>query len=176
MNRPTSHPDRQAPNGAEPSPVTIAPAGDRWELSCSQWVPRAPEQIFPFFGTAHNLERLTPDFLRFKILDAPTAPLTTGSRIAYRLQLHGIPVRWKTRIDAWTPPRRFIDRQVSGPFRLWHHLHEFIPRDGGTLMRDTVTFDVYCRWLYHTPALGWIDGDLKRIFEYRQMQIAELFG
>ena len=34
-----------------------------------------------------------------------------------------------------------MDVQLSGPYRLWHHTHDFEPlADGGTLMRDTVRY------------------------------------
>ena len=39
------------------------------------------------------------------------------------------------------PSERFVDVQLSGPYRLWHHTHEFRPHpDGGTLMTDTVRY------------------------------------
>ena len=93
-----------------------------------------------------------------------------------RLRLHGIPVWWRTRIEEWHPPHRFVDTQIRGPFRRWHHLHEFVETDDGTLVRDTVDFDVYVRLLYRTPLLGWLEADLRRIFEYRQDAIDQVFG
>lgn len=138
-------------------------------------MPKPVTSVFPFFGSVHNLERLTPEFLRFSVHRAPSQPLRAGSLIDYRLRLHGIPVHWRTRIDDWTPPRRFVDVQISGPFRRWHHLHEFEPDGAATLVRDTVTFDLYFRTLCRTPALSWVESDLRRIFEYRHAQIANIF-
>ena len=87
-----------------------------------------------------------------------------------------MPVWWRTRIEDWTPPVRFSDVQLRGPFRYWHHLHEFQLDGAGTLLKDTVSFDLYCRKLYQTPVLSWIDQDLRRIFLHRQKQIAAVFG
>ena len=39
------------------------------------------------------------------------------------LRLFGVPMRWRTRIDEWTPETRFVDVQLSGPYRSWHHTH-----------------------------------------------------
>jgi ligand-binding SRPBCC domain-containing protein len=39
-----------------------------------------------------------------------------GLEIEYRLRLYGLPIRWRSRIDVWEPPRRFVDRQIAGPF------------------------------------------------------------
>ena len=64
-----------------------------------------------------------------------------GALIEYRLALHGLPISWLTRIEAWEPGVRFVDAQLTGPYRLWHHTHEFAPDGaGGTLMRDTVRY------------------------------------
>ncbi|WP_279579281.1 SRPBCC family protein [Fodinicola feengrottensis] len=46
-----------------------------------------------------------------------------------------------SRISALTPPGYFVDEQVRGPFKRWHHAHHFEPdKQGGTLMRDVVDF------------------------------------
>ena len=159
-----------------PSAVSIERVGDGWQLSCAQRLPASVETVFPFFAAPQNLECLTPGFLQFHMQRPPVLPLGNGSLIDYRLQLHGFPVWWRTRIEDWSPPLRFIDIQVRGPFRRWRHLHEFSTDGAGTLVRDTVVYDVYCRRLYSTKVLGWIDSDLRRIFEHRQTQIAGIFG
>src|SRR5437773_606242 len=38
-------------------------------------------------------------------------------------------------------PRRFVDEMVRGTFKRLRHVHEFHPRDGGTLMRDILELD-----------------------------------
>jgi ligand-binding SRPBCC domain-containing protein len=38
-------------------------------------------------------------------------------------------------------PRRFVDQQVRGPFRRFHHEHVFESGGGGTLMIDRVSLD-----------------------------------
>ena len=101
--------------------------------------------------------------------------IEAGSLIDYRLRLHGIPVWWRTQIEEWTPPHGFVDVQRYGPFRRWHHRHVFIEADSGTLIEDTVNYDLYARRLGRTPILGWINRDLHRIFTHRQQQIAEIF-
>jgi ligand-binding SRPBCC domain-containing protein len=46
----------------------------------------------------------------------------------------------------------------------------------GTLIRDTVNYEFYLAPLVRTPLLGWVHGDLRRIFSYRQYQMRMLFG
>ena len=67
--------------------------------------------------------------------------MRVGALIEYRLRLHGVPVSWLTRIEEWEPGVRFVDAQLTGPYKLWHHTHEFAPDgEGGTIMRDTVRY------------------------------------
>ncbi|MGW6062004.1 SRPBCC family protein [Streptomyces sp. NPDC055189] len=52
-------------------------------------------------------------------------------------------VRWKmtSRISAYERPEMFVDEQVAGPFKRWHHTHHFASDGrGGTVMRDVIEF------------------------------------
>jgi uncharacterized protein len=157
-------------------PVSIICEAEHTTLRCEQWVPRPLEDVFAFFADAYNLERITPTFLRFSVRSMSTPAIQRGTEIAYRLRLHGLPVSWLSRIEAWEPPYGFTDVQVQGPFRLWHHQHEFTPQQRGTRIRDTVRYRAPCLWLQRTPVLAWVDRDLEQIFRYRQQIIARLFG
>ncbi len=61
------------------------------------------------------------------MLGPSTPEIGVGTLIDYRLKLKAVPLNWQTRIDAWDPPRRFVDLQAKGPYALWHHTHDFIP-------------------------------------------------
>ena len=52
---------------------------------------------------ATNLETLTPPWLRFRVLDAQPIEMCRGTRIEYRLRLHGLPLRWVSRIEECSP-------------------------------------------------------------------------
>ena len=105
-----------------------------------QVLPGAPEDVFPFFADARNLEAITPPILRFEVVTPGEIAMRVGTLIQYRLTLRGIGVDWLTSIQEWDPPHRFVDVQVRGPYQLWHHTHEFAPHPEGTLMRDTVRY------------------------------------
>lgn len=156
--------------------LEIAPVSGSWSrfrLRAEQWVPKAPEQVFPFFAAAENLEILTPSFLRFEIRTPLPIPMEEGTRIRYRIRLAGIPMRWLTAIEAWEPPVRFIDRQLKGPYRLWVHEHSFEETEGGTKLVDVVDYRIHGGRLVHKLVVA---PRLREIFSYRQAVIADRFG
>lgn len=144
-----------------------------FELKRGFWLPRQPEEIFPFFADAVNLEKLTPPWLNFQILTPLPIEMQKGTLIDYRICIHKLPIRWRTEISEWQPPHRFADRQLRGPYRLWEHEHTFQAKDGGTLLGDHVRYSVLGGWLIDRLL---VRRDVERIFDYRQQQLMQLFG
>src|SRR5918997_5030628 len=94
-------------------------------LERTQRLAAPPGEVFEFFADALNLEAITPAWLSFRVITPGPIEMRPGALIEYRLRLHGVPVRWLTRIEVWEPGRRFVDVQVRGPYRLWHHTPGF---------------------------------------------------
>ncbi|MEW6320429.1 MAG: SRPBCC family protein [Acidobacteriota bacterium] len=136
-------------------------------------VPRPLDEVFAFFADAGNLERLTPPWLKFRILTPGPIEMREGTLIDYRLSLHGIPIPWRTRITRWEPPHAFADQQLWGPYLLWHHTHTFEAVPRGTLCRDVVDYKVLGGALVERLL---VRRDLRRIFTYRQQAMLEAFG
>src|SRR5262245_66541811 len=67
--------------------------------------------------------------------------MRSGDQVTWRARHFGIPFTMTSRISEYEFPRRFVDEQVSGPFRSWYHEHRFAPTNGGTLMTDVVVFE-----------------------------------
>jgi ligand-binding SRPBCC domain-containing protein len=133
-----------------------------------QRLPGAPDEVFAFFADAANLEAITPPLLRFRVVSQQPAAMGAGTLIEYRLRLHGVPIRWLTRIGVWEPGVRFADVQLAGPYRWWDHTHEFGPDgDGGTVMRDVVRYALPL-WPLGELALPLVRRDLGAIFDFRR--------
>jgi ligand-binding SRPBCC domain-containing protein len=145
-------------------------------LRRKQWIPRAIDEVFAFFSDARNLEEITPPWLRFRILTPGPIRMATGTRIRYRLSLHGIPLEWTAEIRHWRPPFGFVDVQLRGPYRLWHHTHRLEPKDGGTLVTDVVRYRLPCGVLGRLMHAVKVRRDLERIFDYRFRRIEEMLG
>lgn len=135
-------------------------------------VPAPLDTTFAFFADATNLERLTPPWLQFSIVTPPPIVMRAGLEIDYRIRLHGVPLAWTTRIDVWEPGRRFVDRQVAGPYLWWRHEHRFEAVGGSTRVIDEVEY---------LPRAAWITApvvrrDVERIFRYRQKVLQQIFN
>ncbi len=163
--------------------VAIAPAQSKPEGAAeARYVLRARtvidaplEDTFAFFSKAANLGVITPAVMRFSI-QGQVPPMATGATIDYRVRVGPLPVRWRTRITAWEPGRRFADLQEKGPYRFWWHEHTFQADGRRTVMEDRV---------YYTPPLGlvgrlanhlFIRSTLTKIFQYRGDVIRLRFG
>jgi hypothetical protein len=140
-----------------------------------QWIPQSVEEAFSFFSKPENLQTITPDWLDFSI-ESVSGELRTGALIKYRLRWHGLPMRWTSEIEAWDPPYRFIDNQISGPYALWHHEHRLSPKDGGTLITDEVTYALPLGSLGRLVHRLRVRKDVEGIFDYREQRMRELFG
>lgn len=64
-----------------------------------------------------------------------------GDTVTWRARHFGVPFTMTSAITAHDRPRRFVDEQVSGPFRRWWHEHRFEGTDEGTRMTDVVEFE-----------------------------------
>ena len=131
------------------------------------------ERAFEFFGQARNLEAITPQWLGFTLISPEPIEMRAGTLIDYRLKLHGVPVRWRTRIEAWEPPLRFVDVQLRGPYRLWEHTHTFEP-DGehAVVIGDRVRYALPFGPLGRIAHALLVRRDLQRIFDYRAQAVA----
>ena len=134
-------------------------------------------EAFAFYGDAHNLERITPPLLRFEVVTPRPIEMGVGTLIEYRLRLHRVPVRWRTRIEAWEPPHRFVDAQLKGPYSLWVHTHEF-EEDGpeATIIRDRVRYSIPFGPLGELARRLLVERDLRQIFDYRRDAVAREMG
>ena len=135
---------------------------------------RSLDDTFDFFSDAGNLEAITPPELRFSIKTPLPIEMKQGALIEYNLSLYGVPFSWLTEISVWEPGVRFIDQQIAGPFKVWHHEHcfESLAPDK-TRIRDQVRyvlpFEPFARIVHPL-----VRTKLDRIFSYRTDKVREI--
>tara|TARA_B100000029_G_scaffold384717_1_gene380299 strand:+ start:877 stop:1332 length:456 start_codon:yes stop_codon:yes gene_type:complete len=137
------------------------------------WVPENIDKVFDFFSNARNLEKITPPFLEFKVLNKGKIKMKEGLLIDYRLRLHKIPFKWQSEITKWEPRLLFEDCQRKGPYVYWDHLHSFEKENGGTLVTDSIKFGVPGGFLVYKT---FVERDVEKIFDFRKKILQEIFN
>ena len=64
-----------------------------------------------------------------------------GQTVTFEGTHFGMRQRLTVKVVEFDRPRRFVDAMVEGRFKSFVHIHEFEPRDGDTLMSDTLIWE-----------------------------------
>ena len=134
------------------------------------------DTVFRFFEDPRSLEKITPPWLNFRILNPDAVRMRAGEEIHYIISWMGIPLKWKTRIAEYTPPRKFVDEQEKGPYTLWHHEHFFEQTEAGVVIRDCVDYILPLGPLGRLAHFFMVKAQLLEIFRYRQKTIAAILN
>ena len=142
-----------------------------------QVVPASLDDVWEYFATPHNLNEMTPDDMKFKIVHGGEGKMYQGQLIEYRVQFMPlIKSRWLTEIAHVDNRAYFVDEQRIGPYRFWYHEHHFKLLDIGVKITDKVTYAAPFGLLGDIVNALWIQRRLNGIFDYRYQKIVELFG
>ena len=145
-------------------------------LERSVVVNKSLDEVYAFFSNPANLQELTPPWVDFNIVGSSTLDVEAGTTIDYKLRVRGLPIKWRSLISEWDPPSSFVDEQVKGPYRMWHHTHTFEEVEGGVKVGDSVRYAVpggpLFEWFVEKLFVG---PDVRKIFDYRMKRLAEIF-
>lgn len=170
------------------------------QMQFADWIPVTVPRVFAFFADPENLPRLMPPETQTKVegfqLVAPPPPPSrnlnpvevhhtagTGSIIDTSVR----PFRWLSWRRKWTAAitefawnHHFADMQQKGPFKRWHHRHEFLEdnRNGfnGTLVRDVIEYEVGFGLLGALANSLFIERRICKVFAHRQKVLPKLFS
>ena len=148
-----------------------------YELTDRFQVPASVEQTWAFFSNAENVPRITPPWLKFSVSTAGPIEIKLDSILDYTISWKGLPMRWRTRIIDFSPPRQFIDLQIRGPYALWHHQHTFEPNaSGGVTCADRVIYKIPLGPIGRVIHAVTVRRQLLDIFRYRRKIIGGSLG
>jgi ligand-binding SRPBCC domain-containing protein len=165
-------------------------------LQFEDWVPFPLPRVFAFFSDPENLPRIMPPATQTRVGELhlvpppPSQEPVASSRAAgagtvivtsFRL-FPFLPLRaqWIARITEFEWNHYFADVQQKGPFKRWHHRHEFRAetRNGvsGTAVRDVIEYEVGYGWLGALANALFIERQMRRTFAERQKVLPGLLS
>ncbi len=115
--------------------------------------------------------------------DSVAPPHTAGAGTVIVTSFRPLPflplrAQWIARITEFEWNHYFADIQERGPFKRWHHRHEFLPetRNGGsgTIVRDVIEYEVGFGPLGALANSLFVARQMRRTFAQRQRTLPQL--
>ncbi len=166
-------------------------------LEFEQWVPFPLSHVFAFFSNPENLPRIMPAASATRLIalhrvpppglsnyeDAGDKAAGVGTTIVTSFRVVPfLPIRaqWIARITEFKWNHHFADVQDEGPFKNWHHRHEFVGETRanvhGTLVRDLIDYDVGYGLFGSVGNALFIRREMENAFAQRQKALPQLLG
>ena len=147
-----------------------------YEFKAKQKLPISKEEAWEFLSSPKNLQKIMPEDMGFQIISGADKKMYAGQIIQYKVTpLPGFNTKWVTEITQVNQPDYFVDIQLDGPYKLWHHKHFIHQVEGGVEIEDivhyAVPFGVLGRMLH--PLI--IRPKLEEIFANRVKKMNQLF-
>ena len=148
-----------------------------YTLNRVQILPVKIDQAWDFFTSPHNLSKITPSSMDFKVLSKNDGPIHPGMIIRYTVTpILGIPLNWVTEITHVEHQHLFVDEQRFGPYAFWHHLHKFKEVEEGVEMEDLVHYALPFGLIGAAAHELLVKNKLNEIFDFRTKVLREIFG
>ncbi len=126
-----------------------------------------PAEVFAFHESPGALQRLVPPWEKVEVVEQSDS-IRPGSRVVLKTKMAGMSLEWVAEHTEYEPPHKFADRQVSGPFANWYHIHQFLDDgQGGTILRDEVEYEPPLGILGKLLGASFIRHKLERMFDFR---------
>ena len=98
--------------------------------------------------------------------------LEEGSQRIFRFPMGPIKMSWVAQHTGYNPPHSFEDIMLKGPFKSWHHTHNFeVTSDGKVLIHDKVNYKLPMGFLGKLVAGKMIKKRLTRMFTAREIRL-----
>ncbi|MBI9071526.1 MAG: SRPBCC family protein [Melioribacteraceae bacterium] len=133
------------------------------------------EKCWDFFSNPNNLQKITPPEMKLKPIEEIKSKTYEGQIVTYKVYIFGfIPFTWVTEISSLENKKYFVDEQRFGPYKFWHHMHEFIEAENGVKMIDTINYILPFGILGNLVNKLLVSNQLKEIFSFREKKLKEI--
>ena len=147
-----------------------------YKLHCELLVKRPIKETFAFFENPANLGQITPPWLSFTIVSADKVEMRQGAQFNYVIRWLGFPMKWRSLISKYEPPFIFVDEQVIGPYKTWHHQHTFLETADGVIVGDHLEYSLPLGPLGAIAQAVMVKRQLESVFRFRQQALSRIFA
>jgi uncharacterized protein (TIGR01777 family) len=127
----------------------------------------APAQfVYDWHTRDGAFERLMPPWESVELLESDGG--FENREVVVKMKRFGVPIRWVAKHVEAVPGQRFVDEQLSGPFKRWRHSHVFESLGNNrTKMIDDISCALPLSVLSHGVAGGQVKRDVSAMLAYR---------
>jgi len=156
--------------------ISIKAHSGIYTLEVKQFVNISLAKAWEFFSSPANLSKITPPNMGFTITSELTGKMYPGQIITYKVSpMPGLKTNWVTEITHVCKEQFFVDEQLFGPYRMWHHEHHFEIQNEGVLMTDRVSYKLPLGIFGRVAHFFFVRRQLEKIFEYRENCLDKMF-
>ena len=130
------------------------------------------KELFEFHLDPQNLLKITPSNIQTELITKDVQP-QEGAVLMIKTTKNFFTFKWIVRIKTLEYPNLFVDEALQSPFAFWEHQHIFEAQGNKTLLKDVVKYRLPFS-IIGKLLKGFIQEDLKQMFEYRHKVTKEL--
>ena len=135
------------------------------------------DTLWAFISSPKNLKKITPKSMIFDITSDITEKMYSGLIISYKVApMLNIPMTWVTEITHIKEKSFFVDQQILGPYKFWHHQHILIETKDGILMHDIISYIPPYGIFGNILNFLFIRKKINQIFDYRKSELDKIFN
>lgn len=123
--------------------------------------------LFKWHTQPGVFERLRPPFENVKLLEH-SGTITDGSIAKVQVSVGLLKIDWKLVHFGYVEGEQFCDKQVTGPFVSWKHVHTCKPIDDNkSIIEDDIEYELPFAAIANLLAGPIVDAKLERLFRFR---------
>lgn len=140
-----------------------------YQFSLKTVFPTEAEKIFLWHLHPAVLERMTPPWIKLRVISQEGDPSQVDSKIHLQIKIGILWIPWILQYKQYKPKQSFTQVQIRGPFRCWNHHHEMSSISAkSSSLEDTITYSTFFTPLHH-----YVQRQLKRSFTWRHKTLMQ---
>ena len=135
-------------------------------------------EVWSFFTNVKNIEKIMPTELNFNVSSRNPTNIYEGKIITFNTKiLPFYSINIVSEIKSISHEKHFIDQQISGPYKIWHHEHHFQKtKNNTTIIIEKIKYKLYLHPFSRIIHKIFIRKKLVHIFRHRMRKAKTIVG